>query len=336
MSPNSKLYSQYCGIDVGSTSLDYCFNVANKIIEEGRINNILKDIKKLFTKRRFDNTLFVLEFTGSYSSKLIAQLNALNRPMIVLNPQKSSNFMKFQGVSNKTDKQAAQTLAAMGPLVEKDNLYELPSQEIQERKQLLSSLSGLKKQKRQLENQIHAKEQEAEVVPLAISTLKTVLKAVDKEIAKIEKELVKPMKDEAFNENMKLAQSISGVGIKTAQTLLIVANNLANFDDSDKLAKYLGITPSSHYSGNSVRKKGKITKVGSSQVRACLFMGSLSAIRYNEACKQLYKRLRAKGKPYRVAMVAVMRKLVRQIFACVKNKTPFDKNYHSTVKETTK
>jgi len=56
-------------------------------------------------------------------------------------------------------------------------------------------------------------------------------------------------------------------------------------------------------------------------------MCTRSAIRYNLACKALYERLRAKGKPYKVALVAVMHKLVKQLFACVKKQVAFDNHF---------
>jgi hypothetical protein len=94
-----------------------------------------------------------------------------------------------------------------------------------------------------------------------------------------------------------------------------------------KLSRELGISiivAHKHYSGTSVRKKGKISKNGPSRLRACLYNAAKSAKRYNHACKALYERLRINGKPHKVAMIAIIRKLLRQVFAVVKNETPFD------------
>ncbi len=99
---------------------------------------------------------------------------------------------------------------------------------------------------------------------------------------------------------------------------MLASNCFENFETADELSKFFGLTPNSHYSGSSIRKKGRITKMGAHYVRALLYMCSRSAIRYNHACKELYQRLRAKGKSHKVAAVAVMHKLVKQVFACVK------------------
>ena len=67
-----------------------------------------------------------------------------------------------------------------------------------------------------------------------------------------------------------------------------------------------------------------MTKKGASQLRACLYNAARSAKRYNNACKAIFKRLRQKGKPYKVAMMAVIKKLLQQVFAVVKSNTKFD------------
>ena len=73
-----------------------------------------------------------------------------------------------------------------------------------------------------------------------------------------------------------------------------------------------------------------MTKLGSNSVSALLYMCTRSAIQYNLACQALYQRMRAKGKPHKVAAVAVMHKLVKQFYACVKFKRQFDNEYHLT------
>ena len=105
------------------------------------------------------------------------------------------------------------------------------------------------------------------------------------------------------------------------------------FDSPDKLSKFLGLNSYSHHSGSSIRRRGGITKFGSNQVRSLLYMCTRSAIRYKQPCKELYQRLRQNGKSHKLAAVAVMHKLVKQIFACVKNKTLFDNEYHLKNKE---
>jgi len=117
---------------------------------------------------------------------------------------------------------------------------------------------------------------------------------------------------------------VTGIGIKNANLLLIYTNGLKLFDISGALLNFVGIVPSSHRSGSSVFKRKGMTKKGASQLRACLYNAAKSAKRFNNACKALYERLRKKGKPHKVAMVAVIKKLLQQVFAVVKSNTQFD------------
>jgi transposase len=329
-----KKFTSFCGIDVSKDTLDYCIYHANndKAIYK-QITNDAESIKKVFSSSKFDNILFILEATGNYSSKLIYGLKQLKRPCQVVNPLRSKAFMVAMGYNNKNDKQAAYCLSKMGQQSNHNNLYEMPSKEIEMRKQQLSVLQSLIKQRLMLENQIHAIKQLAIIDQTAIECLEKALEIIKEQIAIIEKKMYQPSKDKDFKAKKKLAQSVVGIGAKTAIALLIATNGLNNFDNANQLASFLGLTPYSHYSGSSVRKKGKITKHGSSQVRALLYMATTSAIRYNKTCKDLFERLRKKGKPYKVAIVAVMRKLAVQVFACVKKQTMFDRDYHIDKKQ---
>ena len=179
-----------------------------------------------------------------------------------------------------------------------------------------------------LGNQIHALEQLPFIEKQSVDALKAVLESVTTQIIPLKKRLYDNANDIDFNKKKKLASSVVGVGNKTAEAILLVTNGLDNFDNASKVAKFLGITPYSQESGTSVKVKGRITKKGSHEVRSLLFMCAVSAIKHNLACKELFDRMRKNGKPYKVAMVAVMHKLVRQVFSCVKKEVLFDNEYH--------
>jgi transposase len=91
-----------------------------------------------------------------------------------------------------------------------------------------------------------------------------------------------------------------------------------------QVIKFCGLAPGRHQSGSSVQTNRGVSKQSTVKLRAVLYCGARSAIRYNKACKDLYERLRAKGKLYYKAMVAVMAKMLKQVFAVVKSGVPFD------------
>lgn len=322
-------FTHVCGIDVSKDNLDYWLSnrTDEQLLEEDQLPNDSASIQELFSRPLFNKTLFVLEYTGNYSSKVLHELTQLKRPISVVSPLQSKSFMAALGQTNKTDKQAAYALSALGCKMSL-RLYKQPSPEMQKRKQILSTLQALQKQQRMLKNQLHAMEQLPILEEQSLQALHKVLASVEAQIDPLKELLYKAAEDDSFNDKKKYATSVKGIGDKTAQAILLVTNGLEDFDSPDKLSKFLGLTPLSHHSGSSVRRRGGITKFGSNQVRSLLYMCTRSAIRYNQPCKELYQRLRNNGKPHKLAAVAVMHKLVKQVYACVTTRTMFDNEYH--------
>ena len=327
-------FTQFCGIDVSKDTLDFCLSQAQTPggFQYNQIPNELSAIEAAFTGDCFANTVFVLEFTGNYSSKALYQLSRMNRNVSVVSPKASKSFMSAQGITNKNDKQAARSLALMGQSIELSP-YKAPSEDMQQRKQQLSVLQALEKQGQMLKNQLHALEQLPVRSDSSYRALEAVLEVVETQLKPLRESVCEVSSTPEFGEIKSFASSVVGIGNKTAEAFLLATNALEGFDNYDQVSKFLGLTPHSHDSGKSVRRKGGITKYGSSEVRGLLYMCTRSAIRYNLACKDLYERLRRRGKPHKLAAVAVMHKLVKQLFTCVKTKTSFDNQYHLSKKE---
>jgi len=330
---------RFCGIDVGSANLDFIVlsntdntrlsakQISSKSKDFTQLPNTLEAIKEKFSQSEFDETLFVFEATGTYSAKLLHQLSELNRPISVVSPYQSKSYMASKGITNKNDKNAAFCLAAMGKN-EDLRLYKAPKMEIQQQKQVFSTHRALQKQALMLGNQIHALEQYPQVNDLALKALQQVLEQVNEQLSKLDKQLYTPSQDPDYKEKKRYGSSVIGIGAKTAEAILLATNGLEGFESAGAVAKNLGITPHSHFSGTSINSRGGMTKFGSNSVRGLLYMCTRSAIRFNTPCSNLYKRMRANGKPHKVAAVAVMHKLIKQFFACVKFKRTFDNQYH--------
>ncbi|MGI9525748.1 MAG: transposase, partial [Weeksellaceae bacterium] len=85
-------------------------------------------------------------------------------------------------------------------------------------------------------------------------------------------------------------------------------------------------------SGSSGRGKSRISKVGNKQMRNLLFLCAFNACKYNVACKALYDRIVAKGKSKKLALIAVVNKLLKQCFAIAKSGVPYDPAYRSVLR----
>ena len=318
-----KKFNRIFGIDVSKDTLDF-FNTSKSVFSQ--IPNTEKRILKWIKKVDPSTDLVVFEPTGPYSDRLLHLLSGRGISIVLVNPVQSNAFTKAQGIISKNDKQAAKTLALMGQCLDLP-LFKKPSDTMYERKQLLMGVNALKKQQQMLKNQLHALSYQVLFAPKVEAALKETLEAVEQNLQELEEEL-NDLSDEEQQEQLKLMTSVVGIGEKTANLLLTATGGLQNFDQARQLSKFIGVVPYSHDSGTSVKFKGSITKKGNSQLRASLYMAARSAKRFNFACKELYERLRAKGKPHKIAMVAIMNKLMKQVFGVVSSKKEFDNQHY--------
>jgi len=348
-------YQIVFGIDVSKDTLDiyqqHSFllkdKLANVLDVYTQINNTkrsiikwLKSLSKLVSKLKKSgysrsSICFILEPTGTYSHRIVRYLSAEGFSLSLVNPRQSHGFMQALSMDNKTDNKTSMALAQMGFSLNLP-LYQAPSDLKQQKKQIRMALRAFSKQAQQLNNQLHALAQYDNIALASVKeALRTTLKTVEEQKDTLEKELASldEQEDEDYKKEFDLITSITGIGTKTARLLLLATGSLKNFQYARQVSKFVGLTPSSHHSGSSVRKNGRMTKKGNNELRSCLYVATWSAIQYNYACKELFQRLRANGKPPKKAMVAVMNKLVKQAFGVVKSEKKFDNKYYLQFKE---
>ena len=118
-------------------------------------------------------------------------------------------------------------------------------------------------------------------------------------------------------------RSIPGMEPRSASMLIIATDGFGIFEKYKLVISYFGLAPKIYKSGTSVKGISHISKMGMRQMRKVLYIVATSAIRCNKACKELYERLRTKGKSYRVALIAAVNKLIKQAFAIVKSGEPY-------------
>lgn len=308
------------GVDVSMKTLDYC-------LESGKSSQIKNELSSIraWIAQLPSQVLVVFEPTGTYSDKLQRLLEKNSLDYSLVTPYQSRSFAQAIGQSNKTDTQDALTLLKLGKSLALSP-SKVPSKKMRERKQILSSLNALQKQEQQLNNQIHALEQHLEIVQPAMDSLDVVLQSVQQQIEVLEEQL-SSYTDQREKQVKALMLSVIGIGPKSADLLCHLTDCLDNFETDKQLVKFVGTAPRVYQSGSSVQYRGRISKKGNSILRSTLYMAARSAKIHNPECNALYLRLREKGKPHKVAMIAVVNKMLRQVFAVVKSNTNFDKNY---------
>ncbi len=123
-------------------------------------------------------------------------------------------------------------------------------------------------------------------------------------------------------------QGITGIGPATAAWLFVGTLNFELCATPEATVAYVGLDPLRHESGSSVWHPAHVGRGGHARLRKALYLASLSAAQHNPAIRTLYQRLRAQGKPMKVARCAAARKLLHIAWAVVTKGQPFDPHYH--------
>jgi transposase len=267
----------------------------------------------------------VMEVTGTYGMKLAHGFYELGIPVSMVNPLCIKRFGQMKLRRSKTDAYDACLIAEYGETQDLE-LWHPKAKEQECLAQIMRTMADLQKMKTELKNRQEAASKLAFREQSCESALASVLSQVQSEIAHL-KDQMKEILQQAFHDANIRLQSIPGVGEVTAGAILAHCGQFELFQRASQAVAFAGLNPSPHQSGTSVRGRGGISKRGHADLRALLYMGALSAIRYNEPCRALYLRLLEKGKPKRVALVAVAHKLLRQAFGVLKGGTTFQQNY---------
>jgi transposase len=152
---------------------------------------------------------------------------------------------------------------------------------------------------------------------------------IDKQIIKIKDKLTAIVKqNEQLNSHVELLTSIDGIGAKTAWAILAYIGDISLFENAKQISSYAGLNPRIEQSGTSVQHSS-LSKMGCAKLRKSLYMPALVAVRFNPLMHAFYEKLLAKGKPKKVALVAVMRKLLVLAYGVLKSGKPFDVNYQN-------
>ena len=122
----------------------------------------------------------------------------------------------------------------------------------------------------------------------------------------------------------KLLTTIDGIGPQSAARIIAAVGDPARFRSANALAAYLGVVPGLKHSGKSTRTRAPIAPMGNARLRMALWMPIVGAVRRNAWLRAFYKRLRAAGKPAKLALVAALRKLMHAVYSVAKHRRPFE------------
>ena len=308
------------GIDVSKQHLDVCLGT-----EDQRVVNDASGWDALIAKFKLaDVDLVVIEATGGYERGLVCALQGAGISVARVNPRQARDFAKSMGVLAKTDRVDARTLRDFADVLarHKDrHKYITPLMDAQR-----SELAALMTRRRQLVDMRVAEGNRLEQASArTVRSIKSVLKTLDKQIAQIDCDADDHLQRH-FKEQRTLLDSVKGVGPVTIMTFTSALPELGQLGRR-QIAKLVGVAPLANDSGSRTGKR-RIWG-GRSEVRAVVYMATLSAIRFNPAIKVFHSRLIAAGKPQKVAIVACMRKLLTILNAMLRDQTLWDATKHA-------
>lgn len=264
----------------------------------------------------------VMEASGPYYLNLASWLYEQGVTVSVVNPLVIRRYSQMKLTRTKTDAKDAGLIASYGA-EQQPKSWKPPSKVRQALKQLMSLRDGLLRQRAVLNGQEEAFGQQ-NVEPLVRELLAEQRDQIAQKLARID-ERMEALATEHYEKHLQALLTIPGIGQKTAIHLLTITDGFRRFDSPRKLASYVGICPRIWESGSSVKGRGSISKIGCPQMRKLLYMCSWSAKSSNPACREMYNRLKKRGKPEKVIKVAIAHKLLRQAFAVGNKCEPFIK-----------
>jgi transposase len=275
-------------------------------------------------------TRVVMEATSTYriaSARVpLGRLHEAGYRVLVINPAQAHSFAEAQLRRAKTDALDAQDLARLAGKLEL-TAWSPPPAVYHELRQRLLAREALIALRQQARNQRHALVQWPVVIESAQRQFDEVIADLDERIASLDRELALVLANGAWAASAAFLTSAPGIGAITAAWLLVATVNFTLAPSTEALAAYAGLAPMPCQSGTSVHGRPSIGHAGNGHLRSALYLATLSAARYNPAIKPFYDRLRAAGKPVKVARCAAARKLLHLAYALVTKEQLFDSQH---------
>lgn len=317
MSEQVKTQEIFIGIDVSKENLDVKVRPTGqqwqfKNDDTGR-QLLLEALEPL------KSTLIVMEATGGLEKPLVAKLLEAKQPTVVVNPRQVRDFAKALGRLAKTDRIDCDVLAQFG---EKLRPEVRPLKDPEQ-----CALSALLARRRQLVEICTAEKNRLSSATDAVvkKGIQSHIKWLEQSLKEVDEELDGMIRQSpAWKEKEDLLRQVQGVGPVVARTLTAELPELGSLNRK-QIASLAGLAPFNRDSGTM---RGKRTVFGGrAVVRSALYMGTLSAIRYNPVIKVFYERLVQAGKPAKVAITACMRKLLTILNAMLRDGTPWQADF---------
>ena len=298
------------GVDVSKANLDW---VVGSKGEVSRLPNTPAGVRRLgraLSKHEVDRVVF--ESTGQYERRLLEALSDAGLPVVQVNPVRVRRFAEGMGVLAKNDALDARVLALFG---EKAEPMQRPQRSARQR-----LLTDLAVRRRQLIGMITAEKNRLEHARgWARRDVQSLLRVLEGRVERLDQEIDRVVgQDPKQRGDFERLQTVPGVGPKVARTLVIDLPELGTLDRR-RIASLVGVAP---YARDSGQKCGsRSIHGGRSAPRTALYLAAMVGSRFNPELAGMKRRLQAAGKPPKVILIAIARKLLTILNALVRDQT---------------
>ena len=297
----------FIAVDVAKDTL-VVYNGTYTYPNERKLKHLARFLRKRYRGQE-KRLVIIYEPTGPYSA-FLEEFCAWKRLKVVrLNPRKVPYLQEVTGQRAKTDHLDAKALYAYHKLLDPSEIQTL---ELDEKKEKMASLLSdyffLRQQERDFANHLEALEWNPYSSERSLEFVRKELERIREERLTVKRELEELSKeDQEIGEAVAKMEEVSGVGFLTACGLSLFFKR-RKVRRREEVVALLGLDPVVRQSGKS-EGPGRISRRGDRKLRALLYMAAMSAIRVNKEIREFYQRLKERGKPGKVALVACMRKL---------------------------
>jgi transposase len=289
----------HVGIDVSKQFLDWTTGAEEKVT---RTRNSPAGVRRLVTQlRELELASVVVESTGGYERELTTALSKAELPVVLVNPWRVRRFGEGLGILAKTDPLDARILSLYGERA-RPVRRPLPGKRQRE-------LADLVRRRRQLIAMIVAEKSRKDTASKGIAKdIDIVVRMLEKRVAMLDQKIDQAIQqDDAKADLWARLQSVPSVGPGVARALIVDLPELGHLGRR-QISSLVGLAPFARDSG----KKSGVRKIraGRAAPRSALYLAAMNGARFNPVLKAMYERLLDVGKPKKVALVALARKLL--------------------------
>ena len=316
----------HLGIDVAKAKLDCALRMTNgkiryKVVENNPAG--FKELSAWLNKQGVVSLHVCMEATGIYWEAVASHFHGMESVQVsVINPAQIKSFGASQMVRTKTDRVDA-SLIANFCFERKPLAWTPPSPAEKTLRAQVLRLDALQAMRTQENNRMLVSHDATK------DRIVEHIKWIDNEISQLQAAIKSHIASDAvLSDQQRLLDSIPGMGERTIAVVLSFYADTSRFANARQAVAFAGLDPKQHESGSSVRGKPRMSKIGHAFLRKALYMPAMVAVHKTAWGKLFGQRLAAAGKPPKLIIGAMMRKLIHVAFGVLKSKKPFDPALH--------